>query len=100
MDKKIRSTWTGSEKTSDIVRKQIIARWGSEEARNYDPKSNCLTFNRWLRNGYKVKAGEKALKSFIVIEQRDEKGLIVSKYPKSISLFYILQVEKMGQKTV
>ncbi|OIN89315.1 hypothetical protein AUJ40_02135 [Candidatus Berkelbacteria bacterium CG1_02_42_45] len=94
MDKKILSTWTGSEATSDIVRKQILARWGEAEAKNYDPKSNCLTFNRWLENGFKVKAGEKAIKSFIVIEKKDKDGVVVSKYPKSINLFYFLQVEE------
>jgi hypothetical protein len=98
MDNQITSAWTGSEKTSDIVRKQILSRWGEEEANNYDPKSNCLTFNRWLKNGYKVKKGEKAIKSFIVIEEKDKKGEVVRKYPKSINLFYVRQVEKIGQK--
>ena len=97
MDNQIKSAWTGSKKTFDIVRKQILARWGEDEANNYDPKSNCLTFNRWLKNGYKVKKGEKALKSFIVVEQKDKKGEVVCKYPKSINLFYVLQVEKIGQ---
>ena len=97
MDNKITSTWTGSEKTSDIVRRQILARWGEEEAGNYDPKSNCLTFNSWLKNGYKVKKGEKAIKSFIVVEKKDKKGEVVRKYPKSINLFYFRQVEPVGQ---
>ena len=96
MDNKITSTWKGSEKTSDIIRKQISTRWGEEEANNYDPKSNCLTFNRWLENGFKVKKGEKALKSFIVIELKDKKGEVFRKYPKSINLFYCLQVEKIN----
>lgn len=96
MEKQI-STWTGSEITSDLVRKQIIDRWGQEEADNYDPKSNCLTFNRWLENGYKVRKGESAIKSFIVIEQKNEKGEVVRKYPKTINLFYIRQVDKIGE---
>ena len=94
MDNKIQSSWTGSEATSDIVRKQILARWGEDEAKNYDPKSNCLPFSRWAENGYKVKTGEKALKSFIVVQQKDKQGEVVRKYPKSINLFYFLQVEK------
>ena len=92
---KIVSNWTGSENTFEFVRKQILARWGEDEANNYDPKSNCLTFNRWLKNGYKVKQGETAIKSFIVVEQKDEKGVVVRKYPKSINLFYVRQVEKI-----
>jgi len=94
MDNKIQSSWTGSEATSDIVRKQILARWGEDEAKNYDPKSNCLPLSRWSENGYRVKTGEKALKSFIVVNQKDKEGAVVRKYPKSINLFYFLQVEK------
>ena len=94
MDKQITSTWSGSETTSGIVRKQIATRWGDDEANKYDPKINCLTFHRWSENGYKVKKGEKALKSFIVIEEKDKDGQIVRKHPKNINLFYILQVEK------
>ncbi len=89
------SNWTGSEFTSECVRRQILARWGEEEANNYDPKSNCLTFNRWLKNGYKVKKGEISLKSFIVIEQKDKHGKIIRQYPKRIHLFYVRQVEKI-----
>ncbi len=96
MDIQIKSSWTGSVITSDIVRKQILDRWGADEANNYDPKSNCLTFNRWIKNGYKVKTGEKALKSFVVVEQKNREGEVVRKYPKSINLFYFLQVEKIG----
>ena len=91
---KIVSTWTGSVFTSEYVRRQILARWGEKEADNYDPKSNCLTFNRWNENGYKVKKGEKSLKSFIVVEQKDKFGKVVKQYPKKINLFYALQVEK------
>ena len=92
----MKSAWTGSKKTFDIVRKQIFDRWGEEEANNYNPKNNCLTFNRWLKNGYLVKKGEKALKSFIVVEQKDSTGQVVTKYPKTINLFYVRQVEKIN----
>jgi len=84
---KLISTWTGSATTAELVKDQIVDRWGQDEANNYDPKSNCLTFSRWLENGYQVKKGEKAIKSFIVIEQKDEKGNVVRKYPKTINLF-------------
>ncbi len=94
---KIKSNWTGSEHTSEIVRKQILSRWGEDEAGNYDPKSNCLTFKQWLKNGFKVKKGEKALKSFIVVERKNDKGQIISQYPKQINLFYVRQVEKLQQ---
>lgn len=92
------STWKGSEITSDLVRKQILDRFGEEDANNYDPKSNCLTYNRWLELGYQVNKGEKALKSFIIIEKKDKDGKVVRKYPKRIHLFYIKQVRKVEQE--
>lgn len=94
MNKKITSNWTGSETTETLVRKQIANRWGSEEAERYDPKINCLTIGQWNRIGCRVKKGEKALKSYIVIEKKDEKGEVIKKYPKQINLFYVKQIEQ------
>lgn len=91
------SNWKGSVNTAELVRKQIIARWGTAEASKYDPKSNCLTFNQWLKQGYQVKKGEKALKSLVVLEEKDAKGNVVRKFPKMINLFYVRQVEKVGR---
>ncbi len=96
MKRTIVSNWTGSATTADLVRKQIIARWGESEANNYDPKSNCLTYNSWLKVGYKVRKGEKAIKSFIVVEQKDKDNKIICKYPKQINLFYVRQVDKVA----
>jgi len=95
MKKKITSNWTGSETTESLVRKQISNRWGSEEAEKYDPKANCLTIRQWNKNGYRVKKGEKALQSYIVIEKKDKKGTVVETYPKRINLFYQKQVEQV-----
>lgn len=92
MSKKITSNWTGSEITESLVRKQISARWGSEEAEKYNPQVNCLTIKQWNLNGYRVKKGEKSLKSYIVVEKKDEKGEVVETYPKRINLFYEKQV--------
>lgn len=88
------SNWTGSLNTFELVRKQIANRWGDEEANNYDPKRNCMTFSQWQQNGYVVKKGEKAIQSFIVIEKKDKDGTVLSKYWKKINLFYICQVKK------
>jgi hypothetical protein len=96
MERIIVSNWKGSELTADRVRKQIIDRWGQEEAGNYDPKSNCLTFNQWLENGYRVKKGEKAIKSVTVIEKKNEKGEVIQKFAKMVNLFYLRQVEKIA----
>ena len=91
-NQKITSNWTGSETTENLVRKQILARWGREEAERYNPKANCLTIKEWNKNGYRVKKGEKALKSYVVIEKKNEKGETVETYPKRINLFYEKQV--------
>ena len=90
----VKSNWTGSESTLNLVKKQIAQRWGEDEANRYNPKENCLTFKNWLKNGYIVKKGEKALKSFVIVEKKDkETGKVIEKTPKSINLFYELQVE-------
>lgn len=89
------SGWTGSVNTAEQVKKQICARWGTEEADKYDPKSNCLTFMAWLKAGYAVRKGEKAIKSFIMLEEKDKDNKVVRKHFKRISLFYIRQVDKL-----
>lgn len=92
MDKKITSNWTGSESTESKVRAQIKERWGDEEASRYDPKVNCMTIGLWNKHGYRIKSGEKALKSYIVIEKKNKKGEVIKKYPKTINLFFDKQV--------
>ena len=88
------SKWTGSPNTSNLVRNQIAERWGAEEANRYDPKTNCLTFVGWQKNGYTVRRGEKAIKSFIVVEEKDKQtGEVIAKHLKSINLFYEKQVQ-------
>ena len=90
----VKSNWTGSENTSDLVRKQIAKRWGEDEAKRYDPFVNCFTFNGWLKNGYVVKKDEKAIRSFIIVEKKDKKtGAVIERRPKTIYLFFDLQVE-------
>jgi len=94
MERIIVSSWKGSLNTTKNVRKQIIERWGEEEASNYDPKCNYLTFNQWSENGYRVKKGEKAIKSITLLEKKDERGEVIRKYAKTVNLFYMRQVEK------
>lgn len=90
----VKSNWTGSENTSDLVRKQIAERWGKDEAKRYNPFVNCFTFNGWLKNGYVVRKDEKAIRSFIIVEKKDKKtGAVIERRPKTIYLFFDLQVE-------
>ena len=97
--------WRGSEKTADAVREEIAKRWGEKEAEQYDPLKNCFTLQTWNKLGYRVKKGEKAIRSITYVEAKDngdteEKDQQngeehdVRKYPKTVYLFYKTQVEK------
>ena len=93
--------WQGSRKTAAMVMAQIAERWGEEEAQNYNPETNCFTFNTWRAKGFKIKKGEKALHSYtFVSEYSGEEGddEEIAKHPKGVCLFYILQVEKRQEK--
>ena len=90
----VKSNWSGSKNTSELVRKQIAERWGEDEAKRYNPFENCLTFKQWLKNGCVVRKNEKAIRSFIVIEKKDKNtGAVIEKRLKTIYLFYEKQVE-------
>jgi len=88
------SPYTGSELTRKMVEEQIAERWGKSEVENYDPYSNALTFSAWIKRGFRVIKGEKALRSVTYREVKDASGQ-VKKYPKTVFLFYQLQVKKM-----
>lgn len=100
----VESHWQGSQKTVLMVRNQIAERFGEEEAEKYDPENNCFTYQTWRVKGYFVKKGEKALRSFTLVKApgiadiagaTEESG---TTYPKSVCLFYILQVEKREEQ--
>ena len=94
--------WRGSEKTADAVREEISRRWGDDEAANYNPLTNCFTLQTWNTLGYRVKKGEKAIRSLTYVEGKDqtadvdedEEDVETVKYPKTVYLFYRIQVEK------
>jgi hypothetical protein len=95
--------WRGSAKTADAVREEIARRWGDEEAKQYDPLTNCFTLQTWNKLGYRVKKGEKAIRSITYVEAKDQaeeadndgdEGTDVRTYPKTVYLFYRTQVEK------
>src|SRR5438128_7794438 len=91
--------WRGSEKTADHVREEIARRYGEEEAEEYDPQINCFTLPTWNKLGFKVRTGEKAIRSMTIIEKENPtatEGEQTEKrtYPKIVYLFYIKQVEK------
>src|SRR5438874_13347561 len=91
--------WKGSIQTADHVRKEIARRYGEEEAKNYDPQVNCFTLPTWNKLGFKIRKGEKAIRSMTLVEVPEEEateGEQTEKrtYPKTVYLFYIKQVEK------
>jgi N-terminal domain of anti-restriction factor ArdC len=96
--------WRGSQKTADAVREEIARRWGDDEAKQYDPLTNCFTIQTWNKLGYRVKKGEKAIRSITYVEAKDQAETInedeedeeqdVQTYPKTVYLFYRTQVEK------
>ncbi len=91
--------WRGSEKTAEQVREEIARRYGDEEAEEYDPQTNCFTLPTWNKLGYRVRKGEKAIRSITLVEKKDQHAKEgeepeVHKYPKTVYLFYRKQVEK------
>lgn len=90
------SNFMGSEKTRSLVEQEIVSRWGQSELKNYDPYRSALTFKKWLSLGFAPKKGEKAIRSFIIIEKKDPKDpKKVIKNIKSIYLFYYRQVVEL-----
>jgi len=87
------SNYTGSQQTALAVKEEIQRRWGHEEAQNYDPFTNCRTFRQWLDMGYKVRRGERSIRSRTFVEKKDEQGNVLYTYPKTVHLFYHTQVE-------
>src|SRR5437879_12760860 len=63
--------WKGSVNTAEQVRKEIARRYGAEEAKNYDPQVNCFTLPTWNKLGFKVRTGEKSIRSMTIIENED-----------------------------
>ncbi len=92
------SNWHDSEKTREMVAQQIEERWGKSEVKNYDPERNCLPFSTWVNLGFRPKKGSKSLKSVTYVERKDTEGNIISKFPRSINLFYYRDCEKIGQE--
>lgn len=89
------SNWKGSMATRQKVEEQIRERFGSEAATSYDPLTNCFPFRLWLKKGFCVKKGEKALQSITFVEKKDAQGNVIGKYPKKVFLFFKSQTEPL-----
>jgi hypothetical protein len=44
--------WRGSQQTADAVLEEIARRWGEDEAKQYNPLTNCFTIGTWNQLGY------------------------------------------------
>lgn len=91
------SNWTGSEKTKSIVEAEIVKRWGQAELKNYDPLRSVLSFKKWIQLGMVPKKNEKAIRSFVVIEDKRDPKKVVKRI-KSIYLFYYRQVQELTKR--
>lgn len=92
----VRTNYSGSLETFKSMKKLIEERYGPEIAEDYNPYSNCMSYKAWQKLGYKVNNNERGFKSVVIIEKKDKNGVVISKYPKTITLFYETQVTKMA----
>ncbi len=91
----IKTNYSGSEHTRDDVKQQILERFGPELAKEYDPYTNCMTLAQWASRGYRVKPGEKSLKSKVIVEKKDENEKTVASFFRICHLFYYPQVKRL-----
>lgn len=92
----MQSPYKGSKVTYENVKSQIEERWGLGEAKTYNPNTDCMPYGSWLLHGFKIRRGERALKSVTFIEVKDEKGNVIRKVKRTVNLFHRCQVEKMA----
>jgi hypothetical protein len=91
------TSYKGSETTKALVEEQIIERYGKAELKNMDCEHNLRTFNSWLKCGYRVRKGEKALKSYTFLQETKNGELVLRKYyRRPVFLFYYRQVEPIN----
>ncbi len=92
-ERKVESTWRGSEKTAEQMRQQIRERFGDKAAKEYDPSKHVLTLRQWGRYGVHVKKGESALQTFTIIENTDPDAGEMKSVRRSVPVFHYLQTD-------
>ena len=91
------TAYKGSEKTKAMVEEQIVERYGKAELKNMDCEHNLRTFNSWMKCGFRVRKGEKALKSYTFLQETKEGSLVLRKYyRRPVYLFYYRQIEPIN----
>ncbi len=94
------SPYRGSEKTAEMVRVQVIERWGEAVGKKFNPQTDAMPFFSWHKYGYQVKKGERALKSITYIEAEDPETGEPKTIRKTVCLFHKKQVEPITKKSV
>ena len=90
------SPYRGSTTTYEMVKQQIQARYGKECAEKYDPRTDAMPLISWMSYGFKVRKGEKALKSVTYVEVKNDAGEVIKKIRRVVNLFHKRQIEKMA----
>ena len=88
------SPYQGSEATYEMVKEQVRERYGDEVADEFDPHTDAMPFASWLSYGYRVRKGEKALKSVTYVEVKDARGEVERTVRRTVNLFHRNQVDK------
>ena len=92
----LKSPWRGSEKTFEMVQEQLRERFGDDVADEFDATTDAMPFASWLSFGYRVRKGQKALKSVTFVEVLNDKGEVEKKIKRNINIFHRKQVEKIA----
>ncbi len=91
------TTYKGSVATKALAEEFIKEKYGVAEIKNMDCEHNLRTFNSWLKCGYRVRKGEKALKSYTFLQETKNGELVLRKYyRRPVFLFYYRQVEPIN----
>lgn len=91
------TNYKGSLATKSLAEEFIREKYGAQEIKNMDCFHNLRTFNSWLKAGYRVRKGEKALKSYTFMSEDKEGNLTLKKYyRRPVFLFYYRQVEAIN----
>ena len=91
----IKSPWRGSEKTYEMVQEQLREKYGNDVADDFDATKDAMPFVSWLSYGFRVRKGEKALRSVTFVEVKNDKGEVEKKIKRNVFLFHRKQVERV-----
>ncbi len=98
IDMPLVSPYRGSEKTFEMVKQQVAERWGTAVAKKFNAHTDAMPFASWLKYGFQVKKGEKALRSITFIESEDPETGETKTVRKTVFLFHRKQVEPVKPK--